>query len=248
MILYFSGTGNSAYAAKRAAEELQDDILDLHNMIKNNDYSPMTSDRPWIIAAPVYCWQLPHIVRDWMLKTEFRGSREVYFIMTCGGDMGNGEKYLRKLCHQKGLEFKGVAEIVMPENYIALFSVPDERESEIIIKRADGNLKRAIDVIKEGKELPPVKAGIIGRFSSSIVNKVYYPLIVKDRKFYAEDNCSGCGLCVKKCPLNNIRLVGGKPEWMGNCTHCMACISYCPEEAIEYGNGSKGKRRYRLEK
>lgn len=246
MILYFSGTGNSAYVAEQIAEELKDEAIDLHDIIKNNDCSPMTSDRPWIIVSPVYCWQLPHMVRDWMLDTEFRGNREIYFVMTCGSDMGNGEKYLRKLCKQKDFEFKGAAEIVMPENYIALFSVPDERQSEIIIKRAGNSLKRVITVIKSEKELPPVKTGIIGRLCSSIVNKAYYPLVVRDKKFYAKESCTGCGLCVKKCPLNNIRLVNGKPQWMGNCTHCMACISYCPEEAIEYGKASKGKRRYKL--
>ena len=96
------------------------------------------------------------------------------------------------------------------------------------------------------RSLPDVKTGIVGRICSSLVNVVYYPLIVKDKKFYAEDTCSGCGLCVKKCPLNNITVENGKPVWHGNCTHCMACISYCPVEAIEYGNRSKGKRRYKL--
>lgn len=61
------------------------------------------------------------------------------------------------------------------------------------------------------------------------------------------DACVGCGQCASKCPLNNIELRNGKPEWGKQCTHCMACISYCPAKAIEYGKRSVGKPRYRFE-
>jgi len=32
--------------------------------------------------------------------------------------------------------------------------------------------------------------------------------------------------------------------WKNTCTHCMACISRCPQEAIEYGEHSKGLPRH----
>ena len=43
--------------------------------------------------------------------------------MTCGSEIGNAEKYLRELC-AKSTWFRGVLQVVMPENYIALFSAP----------------------------------------------------------------------------------------------------------------------------
>lgn len=52
MILYFSGTGNSAFAAKFIGEAIDDQVLDLFDKIRNNDYSSMESKRPWVIAAP----------------------------------------------------------------------------------------------------------------------------------------------------------------------------------------------------
>jgi ferredoxin len=243
MILYFSGTGNSAYAAKYIGKEIGDETVNLFDRIRNNDYSPLHSNRPWIVAAPVYCWQLPRLVKDWMMQTEFKGNKDVYFVLTCGSDMGNAEKYLKKLCAELGLNYKGAAPVVMPENYIAMFDAPDEDESAVIIKKADRTLNRIIRRIKNNEDLLPVKVGIAAIIKSGI-NSIYYSLIVKDKKFYAEDTCNGCGLCVKKCPLGNIEMVDGKPQWNGNCTHCMACIAYCPTEAIEYGKISKGKRRY----
>ena len=257
MILYFSGTGNSAYAAKYISREIHDEVIDLFQKIKYNDYSALTSDRPWIVVAPVYCWQLPHLVRDWMLQTKFNGNRDIYFILTCGSNMGNADKYLRQLCSQLDLNYRGVASVVMPENYIAMFNSPSEEEATVIMKKSERTLNRIIRRLKNNEDLTPAKSSIIGKISSRLVNAVYYPLIVKDKKFYTEDTCTGCGLCAAKCPLGNIEMVQSasgtdgtsgssnlRPQWNGNCTHCMACISYCPAEAIEYGKISKGKRRY----
>ena len=244
MILYFSGTGNSAYAARFTAEFVDDEALDLFEKIRNKDYSPMHSDKPWVVAAPVYCWQLPHVVRDWMTETELTGSRDVYFILTCGSSMGNAEKYLKQLCEAKGLVYRGCAEIVMPENYIAMFEAPDKETAERIINAAERSLKKAAGYIKEGKDIPAKRVGMRGKILSSIVNILYYPLIVKDKKFYAKNSCTGCGLCEVKCPLGNIVMADGKPSWHGECTHCMACIANCPVEAIEYGKVSEGKERY----
>ncbi len=39
MILYFSGTGNSAYAAKKIGQEIQDEIMDLFKKLRSRDYS-----------------------------------------------------------------------------------------------------------------------------------------------------------------------------------------------------------------
>lgn len=247
MILYYSGTGNSAHAAKYMGELLEDTAVNLFNRIRNHDYSTIYSDRPWIVASPVYCWQLPRLVRDWMLQTEFTGSKDIYFVLTCGSEVGNAEKYLRKLCAQKGLNYKGCLQVQMPENYIAMFDSPDERVARIQVKKADRVVKKAAVKIMEGEQLPAIEVKFMDKLKSSFVNWIYYPVILKDKKFYVEETCTGCGLCMKKCPLGNIEMIDGKPQWKGNCTHCMACISYCPTEAIEYGKISKGKRRHTCE-
>ena len=78
-----------------------------------------------------------------------------------------------------------------------------------------------------------------------LIKYIFYSLFVKDKKFYAKDDCIGCGLCERLCPMDNIEIKNGKPVWKGGCTHCMACICSCPESAIEYGKISAGKPRYK---
>lgn len=244
MILYFSGTGNSEYAAKRIAAELQDEAVNLFHKIRRNDCSKINSETPWVIVTPTYGWRIPRILQEWLSKPELKGAKDIYFVMTCGGSIGNAGKYVRKLCSKKGLSFKGCIPVVMPENYIALFEAPEQNEALEIIAKAEPVLDEAARLIKNREAYAQPAVTLKDRLSSSIVNDIYYPAVIHAKKFYATDRCTSCGMCERICPLKNIDIKEGKPVWKDRCTHCMACICRCPAEAIEYGSHSKGLVRY----
>ena len=124
MILYFSGTGNSKYVAKRITDALGDEILNLNDRIKASDTLSVETDERLIVVTPTYAWRIPRVMRDWLRKTELRGAKQVWFVMTCGSEIGNADKYNRELCAEKAISCMGTAQIVMPENYIAMFSAP----------------------------------------------------------------------------------------------------------------------------
>ena len=46
MILYYSGTGNSEYAAKRIGEGIGDEVLNLFEKLRDGDFSEMHSEKP----------------------------------------------------------------------------------------------------------------------------------------------------------------------------------------------------------
>ncbi|MBO5055387.1 MAG: EFR1 family ferrodoxin [Lachnospiraceae bacterium] len=244
MVLYYTGTGNSEYVAKKIGEQIEDEVINLFNKIKGHDYSEIHSSRPFIIVYPTYAWQIPRILKDFIQKTTFTGNKCVYFVATCGDSMGNMSKYLTELCEQKAFQYMGCAEVIMPENYIAMFNAPEKAEAVKIVKNADFVIGNMVDVIKHNGTIPKKKVGAVAKVSSGIINTIFYPLFVSAKKFYATDACIGCGKCTEVCPLNNISLKAGKPVWGDQCTHCMACICKCPKKAIEYGNKSRGKPRY----
>lgn len=244
MILYFSGTGNSAYAAKRIGKEINDEVINLFDKIKNNKHSEMTSKRPWVVVVPTYAWRIPHIVRNWLENTNLVGNKDMYFVMTCGGNIGNAGKYLESLCTEKGMHYCGCEEIKMPENYIAMFTPPSEQEALQIIEQAEAIIDNAAAYIRNGEKFPRKNISFGDKISSGIVNDLFYPVFVHAKKFYAVEHCISCGQCADVCPLSNIQIEKGKPVWGQNCTHCMACICRCPKEAIEYGNHSHGLPRY----
>ena len=244
MILYFSGTGNSEYVANFIAEKIEDEVENLFDRIRHEDYSPMESDRPWVVVVPTYAWGIPKPVEMFLRKTDFIGSQEMYFVMTCGQDNGASGKHLYKMCDGVNLKYMGCAEIVMPDNYIVMFKPSTEEESLKIIDNSKQDIFEAIKYIAAGNPIPEKKVRLIDWITSGPVNKGFNEFYIKPRKFKVSDACTRCGFCESVCPLGNIHYINESPVWDDQCIHCMACISKCPQKAIEYGRKTKGKERY----
>ena len=175
MILYFSGTGNSEYTAKRIREETNDKIMNLGEKIRSRDFSGIHSDTPWVVAAPTYAWRIPRILQEWLEKTELTGNRNIYFVMTCGGNIGNAGRYLKKLTDAKGLNYAGCAQIIMPENYIAMFTTPTQEEAAGIIRRSQSAIDKAARQIKHSRPFPQLPVTRKDRINSGIVNDTVLP-------------------------------------------------------------------------
>ena len=247
MVLYFTGTGNSRYLARRIAEGLEMPLYDLNACIKAGDTAPVQTGRDVVLVTPTYAWRIPRVVSEWLGKTALTGAERIWFVMDCGSEIGNAAKYNCALCRKKSLVYMGTAQIVMPENFIAMFNAPTVEEARRIVAKAEPFIDRAIAAIRAGHMFSPPRKKLYDRIASSAVNPVFYPLFVKANSFTASDVCIGCGKCEKLCPLNNITLQNARPVWGTNCTQCMACICYCPTRAIEYGKKSAGKPRYHFE-
>ncbi|MFB0920804.1 MAG: EFR1 family ferrodoxin [Oscillospiraceae bacterium] len=244
MIVYFSGTGNSRYAAEALAIRLGDKLVSSNEYIKERRTAELYSEMPYVFVAPTYSWRIPRIFSDFIEKGKFEGNAAVYFVMTCGDDIGNAGSYLKELCLRKEFEYMGVAAVVMPENYVAVFEVTDKNEIEPIMKKADGQLKLLAELLSSASVFPEEKHGVLASFKSRCINPIFYKSVVKSKDFHVTDKCISCGRCEELCPLNNIRLVDGDPVYGENCTHCMACICSCPTESIEYKKRTVGKPRY----
>ena len=244
MIVCFSGTGNSRYCAAMLADKLGDELRDSVGFIKSGIAAELVSTRPWVFVAPVYAWQMARIFADFIRSGFFGGSRDAYFVLTCGGEMGNAAAGIEDLCREKDLRCRGVMQVQMPENYVAMFSVPTAEACTAMLAAAAPLLEQAAGHILAGESFPVQRVGLLDKLKSGPINKGFYAGFVSAKKFRVTDACTGCGGCVRACPLNNITLSDGIPRWGTSCTHCMACICRCPTEAIEYGTASVGKRRY----
>lgn len=243
MILFYSGTGNSEHIARRMADNLGDEVISINKRIKEGDISHLGADT-LIFSFPTYAWKMPRIVEEWIKDTSFKSGAKAYFIMNCGDDVGAAEKYIKKLCAQKGIVFMGFAKVIMPENYIVMFNCPAEEKIRKVIAAADIHVDELTEYIKAGKEFPGTVTRFIGKILTGLVNPFFYRFVIKAKPFTVDEKCISCGLCEKECMLNNIELIDGKPVWGDVCTHCMACICKCPTGAIEYGKKTAGKNRY----
>ena len=193
MIVYFSGTGNSKYCAKLLADKLEDESVDSFSYIKNQIAAELVSNSPWVFVSPTYCWQLPHVFEDFIRNARFEGYRDAYFVMTCGSDIGNAGEKIETLCKEVGLTYRGVLPVVMPENYIAMFEVPQSELAKRIVLVAKRSLLKVVRTIQKGEDLPKQKVNLVDKFKSGPLNPIFYKLFVKAKPFYTTDACIGCG-------------------------------------------------------
>ena len=142
MVLYFTGTGNSKYIAERIAMALNEDILSMNDRIKAGNTDNVMTGKSMVIVVPTYAWRIPRIVLKWLQQTKFPEAKQIWFVMDCGGEIGNAAKYNQELSKQLHLSYMGTAQILMPENYIAMFGVPDKAEAKEIVAKAEPLIDR----------------------------------------------------------------------------------------------------------
>lgn len=189
MILCFSGTGNSRYIAKKIAAELEDEIVDVNAKIKAADYSPVKTGENVIVVTPTYAWRIPRIVSDWLSKMKLLSAKRIWFVMNCGSEIGNASKYNSSLAERKHLCYMGTSQILMPENYIAMFDAPQAEEARKIVKNAEPTIVDTIACIKAEQPFPVPRNNLYDRFMSGPVNPIFYQFFVKATAFQTDDTC-----------------------------------------------------------
>lgn len=247
MILYFSGTGNSRYVAKIIQRITNDDIASINDFMKKEIKASFNSTNPFVVVVPIYAWKIPKIVDTFIRNSDFIGSNDIYFIFTCASESHNAVHYVKNICTDKNLHFKGCSTVIMPSNYILMPGVPDKIEASLIIKNATIEATSIGYNIKNNQFLKKEKITNYSKFMSKFINPLFYKFYVNSKSFYVTNSCTSCKKCISLCPINNVKMEGNKPIWGKKCTHCMACICGCPNESIEYKNKSEGKPRYYLD-
>lgn len=248
MIFFFSGTGNSLYVAKKVAEKQNDKLISIAECIQQEKFSFTLEPNEAIgFSFPIYFWGMPSIVEDFVKKLHLDNyaGNYCYVVYNCGGSVGNTDQVFAKLMNSKGYTVSTPFSVFMPDNYILMMDLlTPADEIPPLLHRTDQRLvtinetiaKRTVSSLKLHKKGFP-------RLSSAIM----HPYYLKHRSvapFHATDACTSCGICVKVCPYQTIRLENGKPVWDGECTQCLACLHHCPERATQYGKKTYDRGRY----
>lgn len=238
MIYYFSGTGNSKWTALKLGNAIEEECMDINGAAP----AECMEEKVTGIVFPVYAWSPPEIVMDFAEK--LRTAAEFTFaVATCGSEAGKSLDVLNSV-----FRLDSAYSIVMPNNYI-IGSEPDTVEEALPkLEKADEELCRISEEINCRKKIWRVHEGKAAGLKSRFASYGFNRFARKTGSFYADESCTGCGFCADVCPLGTISICEGKPVWDKNCCQCTACINRCPEEAIQYGESTKGRTRYYIEK
>jgi len=248
MLFYFSGTGNSLYTAGKIAEEDNEQIFSIPELMEANRYEFTLKPGEKVgFVFPTYFYGVPTIIADFIEKLKLNDvqGHYVYVVLTCGTTTGNAAEMFEKLMKKQGVTVSAKYGIVMVDNYVSLFPLPGKDEQKICLDNADrqiADIKQKI-AAEDAGDFNPAK-GTLHRFGTFILYP-YYKYGRKTKKFHVNDSCSGCGICETICPVKAIRIVDNKPVWeKETCIICLACLHRCPKAAIDYKNTTVKSGRY----
>lgn len=247
MIFYFSGVGNSAWVAQSLAQRLNDTTFAI---TKYNDEEYIIKPGESVgFVFPVYSWAPPKVVIDFINRLKINTPNYLYFVCTCGDDTGKTADVFAHTIEQRGWHCHAGYSIAMPNTYVSLpgFGIDSDEIEKQKIEKAKIRIEQIISDIKAQKRMTKYDCheGSIPRLKTYVINPLFTKYQLTTKPFYTTDACISCHQCEQKCPLHNITLVNGKPQWGNNCTQCEACFHICPTNAIQYGKYTKGKQQYK---
>lgn len=247
MIFYYSGCGNSRWAAQELAAALHEELRFIPDLQREgfNSYTPREGESLGFVF-PIYAWAAPKLVEDFVQQVRWEGKPAyTYYLCTCGDETGKTRQSFGRVLESVGLQLDACYYLQMPETYLFFpgFHLDTPEGEQRKIKAAREKLTGIIEHIKQQQAVVDELPGSLAWLKSGLIRKGFVNHMT-DKKFHVTDACNGCGTCVDVCPLQNIQLTDMKPQWQGHCTQCAACYNHCPQNAIHFANYTVGKGQY----
>jgi Pyruvate/2-oxoacid:ferredoxin oxidoreductase delta subunit/flavodoxin len=238
-IFWYSGTGNSFIVAEKLAQTFADNGFSTSLVqIRQGLIPEISADELIGLVFPIAVGGTYPFVWEFFNRLPPAANR-IFMVDTLGGYSGGIKGPLAKKLRAKGYHPAGALEIVMPENF-----PPGRQISEAGRARIKAGLELAAEFVNSLLSETatwtdiPVLSDLIGlacRFKSpwSFMRRIFSLRIDRDK-------CLKCGLCVKLCPIDNIKSTdSGVPVIEKACQSCMRCIAFCPASAIATRGGSR---------
>ncbi|HNW50154.1 MAG TPA: EFR1 family ferrodoxin [Prolixibacteraceae bacterium] len=250
---YFSGTGNSKHVAKWFTDVALDrgmvvETIDISNVDRKKIVPPPSGSLVGF-CSPTHGFNYPPVML-WFLFRFPRARNNAAVLMNTRAGFKIGRIYMPGLSGMvfilawlvlwlKGYKIRGTRSVDLPTNWISIHPAMRKKDVGSLFLRCEKITRTFANKIIDGKrcyyslrELPidlliaPVAVlyDIIGRF-------------IFAKSFYASNSCTNCGLCIRQCPVQAIRLVDNRPFWSYRCESCMRCMNACPERAVETAHG-----------
>ena len=272
MIFYFSGTGNSAWVARRLAEgrlcadkqgnakadacmsvgqhSSFEDVVSIAEALRRSKVYSLAPQETLGFVFPVYAWGPPPVVLRFVEQLQLASSPAyVYFVCTCGDDTGRTAQVFSAALQRKGWTCAGGWSVTMPNTYVSLpgFDVDVPEVEEQKVRHAEARLQFIANELARRVQMGTFNCheGAAPLTKTYVLRPLFHSFLMSSRPFHVTGSCVGCGKCERACPMQNIHLSDGRPVWGSDCAHCLACYHACPVHAVAYGPWTRSKGQYR---
>lgn len=246
-IYYFSGTGNSLKVAKDLSDQLDAKIIKISH--KNMFHCEDTQSDVIGFVFPVYFVGIPIMLKNFLENLQMNKKAYVFAIATYGGNIGGPFKEINRILHQKNMALSAEFTILMPGNNILMpdnelfYDIVSEETQTKLLEAVPMQIQSIASAVKE-KQKVRYKVGMLMNVLSKPLSSALFKPQEKDKFFWTDERCNGCGICSKVCPANNIVMKDGKPTWEHQCEACVACIQWCPQRSLQYKKVTPNRERY----
>ncbi|MDP8236589.1 MAG: EFR1 family ferrodoxin [Candidatus Erginobacter occultus] len=232
-LAYFSGTGNTGYLARLLAEKLsRRDIPVRLTRIAEASADPLPPAGGVLgLAYPIHALNAPSPVFDFISALPPGEGRRAFIVKGPADPFfaGGSSHLVIRALKDRGWEVFHESMVVMPSNVFVRY--PDSFIRRLL-RAAESRTETAAAEIAAG--VPRLeRPGPVARFLTRHLSR----LETRGGKYFGRDlkassACDLCGVCVRSCPVGNIRQEGREIVFGDRCIICMRCIYLCPRGAI----------------
>lgn len=246
VLYYFSGTGNTRWAANKLKEQFKRFGRDID--VKTIEKAENINLKPYkylIIGTPVHAEFPPRLVIDFIDKLPKGNNMKCIIYSTQGSNSAAAVDYMRKLLIKKGYNIVIQTSFRMANNYFFGGGVErTEEEIDKFSKKAEEKIRHVVEEFfnnhKVKESVFPARI-LVGKIAFHGFDKMLPKLAAK---LSSTEECNKCGICLRNCPKGNITLEDGRAFFHSNCMMCTRCIHLCPVNAIRY----KGNKINQIQK
>ena len=240
MIFYFTGTGNSLYAAQKLADGGEEIVSIVEALRSKTFHYTLKEGEKLGFVFPVYFYTVSDPVLELVRNLSVENAGFVYAVIPCGASIGAAGGFLKSELKKRGLELQRLDALVVPDGALIFYDIdaPEKMEQQLAAATKElASIKQAVDR-REGNRI--TGSPVLGK-----VGLAAYHACMSTKAFYADEKCVGCGKCASICPSGAIEMVDGRPAWTkSKCLKCCGCINRCPVSAIQYGKRTASRGRY----
>lgn len=250
MIYYFTGTGNSEFVATTLANLLSEGLRFIPDFKLSGDTPEIER---MILIFPVYSWGVPPLISEFIgsiPSSHWNQMKERQFtvdcVMICGDEVGLAPEMLTKILKKTGMDLNSVWSVIMPNNYVLLpgFDVDSKEIENKKLEECKGRILEMAQGLTRGDRRIDVVRGSWPKLKTGLVFPLFKKWGIFPKKWHYTPNCISCGKCSTVCPMCNVKMKDGHPEWGSRCCSCLACYHVCPVHSVEYGKATKKKGQY----